>query len=331
MPLFEKTPVNNDEVKELVKKHWNVDLGEKIKDSQNQTFEGSITTGEETTKVVIRVTPNIGGKRTGTIDLELSVLKFLASRSLEVCEAYPALETGALQVPLGELSVSVFRYARGEPVLFMQFKWMLEKEMAIGLGKWQGRLHLLLDEYEDLHPEMLIHARKWDELHDGVLKDIPIDERDRKTEKEPSNTKPRTFGLIHGDINTSNYFWLPEQNGPHMFDWDQMQRSWRLHELSSSIWGVCTLQGAGSPITHEPCPEANEEQYTNWMVQGYEEATQTKVDREALARCVQIRRYLYKIFCTRALDELEPSNPMHGFCQFYANWLADDDKTIEKQ
>lgn len=326
MPLFIKTPVNDEEVKQLVKKHWNVELGEKLKDSQNQTFEGTITVVNDTSKVAVRVTPNPKGSRSDAIELELSVLQFLASKSLSVCDAYPSLETGALQVPLGELSVSVFHFAKGDFVAFTELHWMLKEDMAVGLGRWLGKLHILLDEYEDTHPELASKARKWDELHDGILKEFAVDERDLKTEKEPSTAKPRPYGLIHGDINTSNYFWISEVNEPCMFDWDQFQRAWRLYDLTGSIWGVVTLQGAGSPLTMQPVPEADEEKYTNWIVRGYEEQTSTKVDRDALTRLLQIRRHLYATFCTRALDELEPGTFMHTFCKFMSDWLTSEEK-----
>lgn len=323
MPLFHKTIVNDEELKVVVKKHWNVDLGEKLKDSQNQTYQATFSGESVEKKAIVRVTPNTEGKRTGTIDLELSVLHFLATKSLPVCEAYPSLENGALQVQMGELSVSVFHYAQGELVEFTKLHWMLDEEKVLGVGRWIGRLHLLLDEYEDSHPELLVHARKWDELHEGILKEVTIDDRDLEIERTTkSPLKPRPYGLIHGDINTSNYFWMNEDNLPCMFDWDQMQRAWRLYDLTSCIWGVVTLQGAGSPLTMLPVPEADEEKYTNLIVRGYEEATQTKVDREALARYLQIRRSLYAIFCPRALSELDPSSFMYKFCEFMAKWLS---------
>lgn len=324
MPLFNKTIVNDDEVKALVKKHWNVDLGEKLKDSQNQTYHATFAGDAKETKAIVRVTPNEGGKRTGTIDLELSVLHFLVTKSLPVCEAYPTLDNGALQVQMGELSVSVFHYAQGDLVEFTKLHWMLDEEKVLGVGRWIGRLHLLLDEYEDAHPELVVHARQWDDLHEGILKEVKVDERDLEIERSKSASKPRAYGLIHGDINTSNYFWMNEEQLPCMFDWDQMQRAWRLYDLTSCIWGVCTLQGAGSPLTMLPVPEANEEQYTNWIVKGYEEATQTTVDRDALARYLKIRRSLYAIFCPRALLELDPSTFMYKFCEFMSKWLSSE-------
>lgn len=327
MPLFIKTVVNEDELREHLKTHWNVELGAKIRDSQNQTFKGTQSSGGTSTDIAVRVTPNPNGERTKLIDLEMSVLDFLAAKSLPVCPAIPALGSGALQVQMGELSVSVFVWAKGELLDFVDAHWMTHEEKVVGVGRWIGKLHSLLDEYEDTHPELASYTRNWDELHEGVLKGISIDERDAKVEKEkPSTTKPRPYGLIHGDINPTNYFWLADIELPNMFDWDQLQRAWRVYDLTAIIWTVITLQRAGSPVTMAPVPEADEEKFTNLIVSGYEAETQTKVDRAELARMVAIRRLLYVIFCKRALAELEPGSFMYKFCDFMNKWLSSEDK-----
>jgi Ser/Thr protein kinase RdoA (MazF antagonist) len=321
MPLFETTPVDVDEVTRLVKKHWNVELGSNIKASQNQTFQGEMEIGCSKENVVVRVTPNPSGNRTDAIELELSVLKFLVEKSLPVCSAYPDLVSGSLQVTLGELSVSVFHYAVGEPVVFTDWKWMVDEEKVIGVGKFIGRLHFLLDKFEDLHPELSSKARYWRDLHSGVLKDVVVHKDDEETSRSPVG-KPRPYGIIHGDINPSNYFWDQVQGMPSMFDWDQMQRSWRLYDLSSCIWTVITLESAGSPIDLSPVPQANVKQYTEWLLKGYESETGHATDRVALDRMVAIRRELYRVFCAGALKELPPGSFMYNFCSFMNNWLS---------
>lgn len=327
MPLFEQTPVDVEEVTKLVKLHWNVELGENIKSSQNQTFSGKMATESGPIQVIVRVTPNAGGKRTHSIDLELRVLDFLVSRSLPVCSAYRDSVTDSLQVPLGsDLSVSVFRFAKGEPVVFTDWKWMLDEEKVVGVGTFIGRLHLLLDEFEDQHPELLQQAKLWKELHDGVLKDVVVHTDDAESERSPTGS-PRSFGLIHGDINPSNYFWDAAIGMPSMFDWDQLQRSWRLYDLSSCIWTLITLESAGSPIDMKPVPQANVKTYTEWLLRGYETEIRRTVDRQALDRMVAIRRELYRTFCSRALAELQPGTFMYNFCEFMDNWLSGKNAT----
>lgn len=326
MPLFETTPVDVGAVKTLVKKHWNVELGENIKASQNQTFQASMINDSGNQPVIVRVTPNPGGKRSTTIDLELNILQFLSKNALPVCEAFPDLESGALSVSLGELSVSVFHYAQGEAVNFLEWKWMTNETIVSGVGRFMGRLHQLLDEFEDEHPELSATARNWRELHDGTLKDVKVHPNDENQVLTSAASKPRAYGLVHGDINPSNYYWYSEVQMPSMFDWDQLQRSWRLYDLSSCIWTVVMLQGAGSPVDMSPVPQANVSQYTDWLVKGYEQEIGHSIDRDSLQRMVEIRRHLYANFCSRALAELSPGTFMYNFCKFIDDWLSGKNK-----
>lgn len=329
MPLFETTPIDVDTVTAAAKAHWNVTLGKVIKASQNHTFLGTVDSdaSQPAIQVIVRVTPNAAGKRTSAIELELRVLQYLAENKLSVCPAYPVLGGTDLQVQVGDLSISVFHYAQGEPVVFQEWKWMTEQDRVVGLGKFIGQLHFLLDQFTSKYPELASQARLWSELHDGVLKDAPIHADDKKTASAASSTtSPRPFGLIHGDINPSNYFYIPETHFPAMFDWDQLQCAWRLYDLSSCIWTVVTLESAGSPIDLKPVPVANVKQYTEWLLSGYESVTGHPVDRSALDRMISLRRELYRTFCSRALSELEPGTFMYNFCEFMNNWLSKDAK-----
>ena len=349
MPLFETTPVDVEEVRKLVKAHWNAELGANVRASQNQTFKATIGEGEASTEVFVRVTPNPGGKRTKSIEFELKVLDFLEKKAIHVCPALPALESGALQVPLGELSVSVFRKAKGEFVDFVEYKWMFEEERVLALGRFAAKLHLALDEFHDTHLDIMADARNWSDLHDGVLKDYALHTEDVESAKNAASQKyvakpsseyvtPRAFGLIHSDLNCSNYYWQPELKEPSVFDWDQLCTSWREYDLASCIWPVVTLESAGSPVDMSKVPDANSAAFTEILVSGYEAAIGHgyKVNREILARMLAKRRELYRVFCSRALSELEPGTFMWKFCNFMNNWLSggkteEDSKTEETQ
>jgi Ser/Thr protein kinase RdoA (MazF antagonist) len=347
MPLFETTPVDVEEVRKHVKMHWNAELGANVRASQNQTFRATVGDGGAQKQVFVRVTPNPGGKRTNAIELELRVLEFLEEKSLPICIALPSLDGGLLQVPLGELSVSVFREARGEVLDFSEYKWMLDEEKVAGVGQFVAKLHLALDEFQLSHPEHMKAARYWSELHDGVIKDYELHPEDAETQRKAmeassSSSKespscsssdphasqqslrlPKPFGLIHSDLNASNYYWDPEVQMPSVFDWDQLNLSWRAYDLAACIWPVITLQDAGSPIDLKPVPQANTALFTEQLISGYESVLgKGSVDRECLKRMLHKRRELYRIFCNRALSELEPGTFMYKFCDFMNNWLT---------
>jgi Ser/Thr protein kinase RdoA (MazF antagonist) len=68
------------------------------------------------------------------------------------------------------------------------------------------------------HPSKFAQFQNWDDLHFRLMKGFPIDERDKK-----SITDNSKYGVIHCDINSSNYFYLPEENRIDVFDWDQIR------------------------------------------------------------------------------------------------------------
>ncbi len=67
MPLFETTPIDQEQVRKLANEHWGVELGEVLKVSQNHTF----LTHKGTDKFVLRVTPDPHNKRVSSTELEV--------------------------------------------------------------------------------------------------------------------------------------------------------------------------------------------------------------------------------------------------------------------
>jgi Ser/Thr protein kinase RdoA (MazF antagonist) len=321
MPLYNTITVDENEVRRLISEHWNINLGKCLKSAQNHTY---IATAETNSKVnesdlqkfIVRVTPDPDQSRVGPTNLELDLLQYLEDHNLPVCVAVPRnSSTKELILVENQNIIVVFKHARGEPVDFVAFKWMLEKERVVGVGRWMGKLHNLTRQYVQERPELVSHARHWTQLHDGVLKDVSVHPDDRGRESDPL-----AFSLIHGDVNPSNYFWIPERGLPDMFDWDQLQRSWLMYDLSQPIFGVEMLAGAGNPFTGGECPEANPNQFREWIVEGYE-AEGHKVDKQHLDRMILIRIELYRLFCSKGLAEVAPDSGLAKFFEFIMKWL----------
>ncbi|CAF0961206.1 unnamed protein product [Adineta steineri] len=318
MPLFETIPIDTDQVRQLARDHWNVELGECLKASQNHTF---LATKKDTTeRFVVRVTPDPDNKRTDCVELEVTLLEYLYENQLPVCRAVQSSITSSRFVRNDSLTICLFTYATGDPIVFTDWIWMTNREMVVGLGHWFARLHKLTRRFVQEQPVLAGHARHWTTLHSGVLAGVEVDERDKKTASDPNY-----FGIIHGDVNPSNYFWDSTLKMPSMFDWDQLQQSWFLYDLSAPIWCTVMLERAGSPIDRTAVPQANSELFTKWLLEGYESDEEgTVVDREALRRMVIIRRELYSRFCRQAVLELSPEHPMAEFCQFMTDFLNKD-------
>lgn len=347
MPLFETFSVDNTLLRSIVKDHWGVELGECVKASQNHTYTATkpspsnasdkSNAGHEES-FFLRVMPDTDKTRLAPTQLEIALLEYLHSNNLPVCHPISSTLTGSCIVQHDNLLICLFTKATGEPVVYTEWKWM-EREVVVGLGKWFALLHQLSRKFMKEFPEQAAKARHWKTLHSGVLAEVEVDERDAKTENEGDT---QHYGVIHGDVNPSNYFWNPtkenttderekEREGmPCMFDWDQMQSSWYLYDLSAPIWGVITLEKAGSPIDRTQVPSANSKNYTDWLVEGYEANGGGKVDREALQRMVRIRRELYVRFCKKAVLELEDGHGMKSFCQFMVDFFEKEEKDEQK-
>jgi len=316
MPLFETTPIDEARVRTLVREGWSLELGKCLKASQNHTYEATKEGTED--KYIVRVTPDHQHERLESIRAEIDLLRYLHSKGLLVCPSVTtSKEPREELVQNDDVVIVVFNYARGAPVLdFVDFRWITDQRQPEGIGRWLAKFHALSKCYAKERPEMVEKFRGWRDLHDGILKDVPLDPAD-----VASSNDPNSFGIIHGDVNISNFLWDTSSQLPIMFDWDQSQRAWYLYDLSSPIWTVITMAKGGNPIDKTPVPQADVQTYTEHLLRGYETESGEKVDRSALQRMIAIRRQLYKRFCKKAVDELPEDHSMAKFCAYMNTWL----------
>jgi Ser/Thr protein kinase RdoA (MazF antagonist) len=311
--------VDEDHIRKVVQEHWGLELGKCLKASQNHTYLATSSTADDSAAVTapkqfaVRVTPDPSDARGASTDIELALLKYLDSHGLQVCAAIPSRITSNPRVRTDHgLSISVFPFAGGEPVVLTEWRWLSEESHVVALGRWLANLHRLTRQFAVEHPDLAAGARLWSQLHEGVLADAPIHPDDVAAVDDP-----RAFGLLHGDVNPSNYHWDAERSVPIVFDWDQMQRGWFLYDLAQPIWAVTMMAGAGSPVDRSAVPQADVTRYTEWLLKGYGEP----VNRDALQRMIDLRQWLYDKFCRKALLELAPDSFMGQFCAYVVQWL----------
>lgn len=65
---------------------------------------------------------------------------------------------------------------------------------------------------------------------------------------------PKYYGIIHGDLNTSNFYFNREKGYISVFDTDQTQRGFYEWDLAQAIFGIVMLKEAGMPISGTPVP-----------------------------------------------------------------------------
>lgn len=307
-----------EEVAGLLASHWpGFVLGRVLKVSQNTTFSA---TGADGRALVVRATPRSSpvAAPASAVAVELQFLLFARARGLSVC-APVAASDGALRVEGPTTALSVFEFAPfGTPVDYSSYVWMTDDAHVSALGRWLARLHALSREFARERPDLAAAARRWDDLHGGILRGVDSLLADADAADDPAR-----FGLIHGDVNPSNYYFDDAAGMLWVFDWDQLQRAWFLYDVAQPIWGVALLSGAGSPVDRKPVPEADVDRFTHILVDAYErESNGPRVDRAELQRMVLLRRELYARFCARAVVELPSGHPIRDFCEFVNAWLV---------
>lgn len=152
----------------------------------------------------------------------------------------------------------------------------------------------------------------WDEIHDAILKGAPIAEEDRAAMADP-----KQFGVIHGDINISNYFYVPAEETLCVFDWDQVQRGWYMWDFAQAIYFVYVTADTGDLFAGTgKFPECDAERFLSYIIEGYESvAGAGSVDREQLQRMIGLRNYFVETFCREAIKQGDIPASMDGFCR----------------
>ena len=56
------------------------------------------------------------------------------------------------------------------------------------------------------------------------------------------------FGVLHGDLNTSNQHYVEDGQYMSVFDTDQVQQGFYLWDIAQAIFGIVALEEGGLPI-----------------------------------------------------------------------------------
>ncbi len=151
----------------------------------------------------------------------------------------------------------------------------------------------------------------------GILAGSEIAEEDNEVINDKNH-----FGILHGDLNCGNFFYIDDCASLSVFDWDQCQQGWFLWDVAQAIFTVVMLAEAGLPISCTPVPEAKPLEFEDWIIEGYEEMKQhERIDRQRLKRMIQLRKTFYERFCRRAEEEGNIPNDMSAFIKYIVDWF----------
>jgi len=357
MPLFEKFPVDKDVVGKLVKEHYNLQLGDLLKASQNHTFsatkignENNSSTNLPAEKFVVRATPDPTEKHYDRICDELFFCYYLANIAKVPGVCGPVLPLSntehsdititkdgtnfsiktphAWAVRVDKLIVCVTTWAQGNPVDFMSYKWMTDANIIREWGSTFARIHNGSKQFSVDFPDISKRMRTWTDLHDNIMASTV---ESLHPDDSAVINNPQYYGILHGDLNVSNFHLAEikpgtDTNAPeyqlYSFDWDQCQHGWWEYDLAQGALTTYMLKEAGSlPVGAEVVKEANPEYFDQMIIEGYELINgKNSVNRERYNRMVQLRKKFYGLFCSRAVIEGVP--PEMGWFIDYCNvWI----------
>ena len=322
MPLFETLLVDATAVAALVEQHWGLTLGAQLKASQNTTYAATDASGAH---FAVRATADPSGAKHARITDELQLVAHLARSVPAVCAPVPprgADGDSSLAVHVGGVTVCVVRWARGEAVDFAAYRWMTDATVIAAWGSCFAQLHRAARDFAQHAPQVAARVQRWDDLHGGLMAGVAVAPEDAAAASDP-----RCFGLLHGDLNVSN-FCLEEAGGgapPQLsvFDFDQACRGWWEYDLAQAALTSLMLAEGGSLPAGDPVPQAQPDAFLDALVDGYERvAGPGAVDRPRLARMLKLRKLSCAKFCAQAAAEGSAPPEMAWFIDYINRWMA---------
>jgi Ser/Thr protein kinase RdoA (MazF antagonist) len=222
------------------------------------------------------------------------------------------------------------------------WNWIKSSSFARQYGKWLGLLHNHSQNYRPNPTESFLAQTNrvaWNQVHSNLLSrgsDVFVpksndnpDSLEVKSLKEYNdlmewiNALPKTqenYGLIHGDLNISNFFITEEEkqnnnennennsNDPlsvisiDAFDWDQLQYGWFSYDISVVLWGVMLMQLGLVP----DCATLDVEWFKTEFLNGYTEVRKiTEEELSYLPNFIRIRKLFYIMFCVKSLSDMK--------------------------
>jgi len=260
------------------------------------------------------VTPASPEDLEGTVDriiTEITFVKYLKDKGLSTCGPIPTKNGDYVIVDSGMIIV-ISEYARGIALPHTEKRWLNDDDVVFAWGSWLAKLHVLSKLFEIEFPLVALKVRDWTLLHRGIMKDALLDDRDREL------IGSDFYGISHGDLNCSNFFYVPEENELSVFDWDQLCKGWFLYDIAQVVFGPYMSGRTG--VSDEN--DKSVVDFEDLVIRGYESVRgEGYVDRDALQRMVLLRRLFYETFCRKAVQELEETDPMFGFCKMVVDFM----------
>ncbi|AZU62309.1 phosphotransferase enzyme family protein [Neobacillus mesonae] len=212
----------------------------KLGDFENYVFE----VDRNGTPFVLRLTHS-SHRSKDQIESELDWLNFLANQKVNVCRAHPSINGKYVEVLPAEdtfFFACLFKKADGQKVQTDDFNDALFYEW----GKLVGKMNHATKTYQK--PDHITKRPEWDEDDILLLESyLPADdqeliEKGKELLQQFQNLEkgPDSYGLIHSDIHSGNFF--IDNNKIEVFDFDDCSYHWFASDIAIPIYYAVWFQ-----------------------------------------------------------------------------------------
>jgi len=197
---------------------------------------------------ILRFTPSSHRSESAVI-AELDWIRYLAEHDVSVSTPIKSNQgklTEAIPSDLFCFTVASFNKAKGEKVGYPEC--LSDTKLYQQMGRLTGKIHALSKKYQ---PRVDGRRHNWENNYylKVVGSYVPLEQHqvhDRcatliKEIRETLPTDADSFGLIHGDIFTSNF--LVSSEGITLFDFDEAQYSWFVEDIVIPLYYLVYVYG----------------------------------------------------------------------------------------
>ena len=124
---------------------------------------------------------------------------------------------------------------------------MKDKAVITAWGRFFGQLHQISRKFTQDHPDIAKRIQNWDQIHCSILAGTKLHPDDIAVMNDPHH-----FGVLHGDLNCSNIYYVDDGDYISVYDTDQVQRGFYLFDLAQACVTLPMLEEGGLPVVGTP-------------------------------------------------------------------------------
>jgi len=220
-----------------------------VREGENEIYEFRVGS----TPLILRLTRNAHRNRE-QLEAELEFIRYVSTRGVAValpCSSMDGASVESFRPPDGELWYAVV-FARVQGRHFRYFSSDIDRPLFRAWGEAMGALHAASREFV---PAVTVRRPVWSEQDTTSCdeRSLPSEETEARREHaritewlESLGTTPQSWGLIHGDLERTNF--MLEGSSVRVYDFDDVCYHWYMADGQRDAWAARTRAGFAEPF-----------------------------------------------------------------------------------